>query len=252
MRFFLRPVFILFFLLLCFNCSEKEKKNISLDQGSWQSQASANGHKDQERKHKFLREIFQNNKTDYVILIIKKNFRLEVYNKDLILLKSYLIGYGSNPDQKAKRHEGDHRTPEGIYKINRILSLKSPVESESYQKLVAMNKIYFRAKDGHSKYNQPNLDLGDNAYGPRFYGLNYPNKEDQKKYQQNIKGGLLKKVKGRLPRIGSGIALHGTSDLNSLGHLSSQGCIRMSNQEIVELDDYVSLGLPVAIVFAIK
>jgi len=193
-----------------------------------------------------LRHLFAWYKGEYVLIVRKKQRRLFVCNKNGIVT-SYPVGIGSNPDMKAKLHEKDNRTPEGQYHITEIQSLNAPPESESFKKLTRMNNVYFSAKFGRHKYNKPNVDLGNNIYGPRFYRLNYPNKEDKKRYEQAMNNGKLPLIEGEFPGIGSGIAIHGTNDKSSIGHLCSRGCIRMHNKDIIELEKYIKLQTPVLI-----
>jgi hypothetical protein len=43
----------------------------------------------------------------------------------------------------------------------------------------------------------------------------------------------------------SGIRFHSTSDLGSLGHNASHGCVRMSAADVIELYDMVDIGTPI-------
>lgn len=193
-----------------------------------------------------LKKIFGWFKGSHIIVIAKKKFKLSVYNREG-KVASYPIGIGSNPDMKAKLHEGDNRTPEGHYHITEIQSLDAPPESEAFQKITRMNKVYFFTKEGLHKYNQPQIDLGDNAYGPRFFRLNYPNKDDKKRYQAALQKGNIPEINGQTAGIGSGIAIHGNNDEPSIGHLCSRGCIRMYNNDVIELEKYITPLTPVLI-----
>lgn len=169
-----------------------------------------------------------------------------MYGRDLKTVAGYRIAYGSNPDRNPKLHEGDNRTPEGLYRVNEILSMDADKKSPSYKTLKKMNKKFFRARDGHGKFGMPDTDLGDNAYGPRFFGLDYPNGGDRKRYRKAHSSGTLPaKPDGTAPGIGWGIGIHGNNDENSVGNLSSNGCIRMYNNDIVEFEQYVQMGTPV-------
>lgn len=180
---------------------------------------------------------------EYCILVDKKNYILKVYTRDRKELVSYPAGYGLNPDGKTKLHSGDNRTPEGLYYINEILSMNAAANSPAYTKLKRMNEVYFRASGGHFKYGSTKEDLGDNAYGPRYYGIDYPNALDKKRYDENVKAGLIKPE-----GIGGGIAIHGNNDPAAIGHKSSSGCIRLYNNDVLELERYVLIGTPVVIV----
>lgn len=47
----------------------------------------------------------------------------------------------------------------------------------------------------------------------------------------------------------SGIRFHGTSDIGSLGTSASHGCVRMSNDDVIELYDMVEVGTPIVSVY---
>ena len=194
-----------------------------------------------------IRNIFQKYNGEHVIYINKNKFMLYVYNRDLAVTVSYKIGYGLNPDKKTKLYAGDSRTPEGIYKVTEILSLDADKKSITYRKLRDMNSVYFKAKEGHYKFGRKDVDLGYNAYGPRFFRIDYPNSEDNKRYNSALARGMIPKYRGKIQSIGSGIAIHGNADEASIGQLASSGCIRMYNNDIVTLDRYIKLNLPVII-----
>lgn len=179
----------------------------------------------------------------YVVYVSKKDFRLEVYDRSLERAASYVIAYGSNPDGGPKLHEGDNRTPEGTYHVTEMLSMDADRESPAYRRLRDLNRVYFRAKDGHGRFGRPGVDLGDNAYGPRFFALDYPSEDDRRRFDRARRSGLIGDVKG----IGFGIAIHGNNDEESMGHRSSSGCIRMYNRDIVDFERYVRVGMPVII-----
>jgi len=194
-----------------------------------------------------IRNSFKEYNGRYVIFVNKKNFTLEVFDRSLEVVASYKIGYGENPDKKPKLHDGDNRTPEGEYVINEILSMDADHDSPQYKTLSRMNQVYFRAREGHHKYGMPDVDLGDNAYGPRFFGINYPNRMDVKRYEDALKRGDIPRKKGGQLPIGKGLAIHGNCDEISIGTLCSSGCIRMFNTDIIEMDQYVQIGTPVII-----
>jgi len=195
-----------------------------------------------------IREAFRGFKGRYVLYITKSLFLLEVFDRNCAKVASYTVAYGSAPDGGPKLYEGDNRTPEGIYHVNEILSMDADVKSPSYRILRDMNKKYFRASEGHSKWGREGVDLGDNAYGPRFYGLDYPNENDRRRYREARRRGILPLVKGKIPGIGYGIGIHGNNDEAGVGQRSSSGCIRMYNRDVVDLERFVQLGTPVIIV----
>ncbi|HOO71132.1 MAG TPA: L,D-transpeptidase [Spirochaetota bacterium] len=194
-----------------------------------------------------MQKAFESFKGNYIVFVSKKNFMLEVYDRKMIKVAVFRIAYGLNPDGGQKMHAGDNRTPEGTYRITEILSMDADKKSSAYSKLRDMNSTYFKAADGHSKYGHPDVDLGYNAYGPRFFRLNYPVKEDVERYNRAVKNGIIKPINGKIPGIGSGIAIHGNADEASIGHLSSSGCIRLYNTDLVKLDQFIIIGTPVLI-----
>lgn len=194
-----------------------------------------------------VRDAFKDFKGNYVLYVNKGEFSLTVYNRNREIVAGYHIAYGLNPDRNTKLFAGDNRTPEGKYKIIEILSMDAHKNSNSYKKIRAMNRIFFRARDGHYKYGKREEDLGDNAYGPRFFLIDYPNQRDRERYQRAVSKGEVPTKHGRFLPIGSGIAIHGNCDPPSIGHLATSGCIRMFNEDIIALDTYIQLGTPVII-----
>ncbi len=198
-------------------------------------------------KKESLKRAFSDYRGRYAILINKKQFTLEVFDSGFNKINTYKIGYGHNPDMKAKLYEGDNRTPEGMYEINEILSMDAGKESESYRKILNMNKFFFSKSKGYHKFGNPDADLGDNAYGPRYYGINYPNEADLLNYKNAADKGEIPLVNGKPAEPGYGIAIHGNNDEDSIGHFCSSGCIRMYNRDIIDLEKYIMLKTPVII-----
>lgn len=187
-------------------------------------------------------------KHNYAIYVSKADLRLYIYDRSGKVVSSYKIAYGMNPDKKAKLYAGDNRTPEGRYKITEIWSMDAGHDSPAYKNMKKYNEIYFRCKDGHCKYGKPYADLGDNAYGPRFYLLDYPNNVDIARYKKALSEGKIPGIKGSPAQLGAGIAIHGNNDEESIGHLASSGCIRMYNNDIIEIEKYIGINTPVIIV----
>jgi lipoprotein-anchoring transpeptidase ErfK/SrfK len=73
------------------------------------------------------------------------------------------------------------------------------------------------------KYDFPDDNLGpiDGAYGPWFVRLKTPK--------------------------WTGIGIHGTHDPKSIGTRASTGCIRLRNEDIIELKNMLKIGIPVII-----
>jgi len=200
-----------------------------------------------DKRSRLIESAFRSFNGKYALYVSKSEFALYVYNRDGRVVAAFPVAYGLNPDRGSKRYAGDNRTPEGLYRIVEILSMDAEKSSPAYKKLEAMNRVYFRARDGHYRYGHPDLDLGDNVYGSRFFLLDYPNEDDKRRYEGALKGGDIPRRKGKYLSIGYGIALHGNNDPTSIGHLASSGCIRMYNDDIVQLDRYIQLGTPVII-----
>ncbi len=202
-------------------------------------------HRNEEKK---IKDAFADYSGRYVIYVSKKNFTLTVFNRRLRAVKKFNIGYGLNPDKKPKLYHGDERTPEGLYRVTEILSLRARKRSRSYRKLKAMNNIYFRAKHGYYRYGREDVDLGKRSYGPRFFRLDYPNSVDISRYNDALENGKIPILEdGRFRSIGSGIGIHGNNDPPSIGHLSSSGCVRLHNRDVIKLDKYIELNTPVII-----
>ena len=113
--------------------------------------------------------------------------------------------------------------------------------------MIRINNVYFSAKDGFHKHNNPGVDLGDNVYGPRFFRVSYSNSDDKMRYQQALKEGKIPQKNSNTVGIGSGIAIHGTNDEDSVGHLCSRGCLHMFNKDIIELGNYITVSTPLLI-----
>lgn len=194
-----------------------------------------------------VREALSGSKARYALFVSKGEFALYVYDRSLRLVRRYLIAYGLNPDRARKLYAGDNRTPEGVYPVVEMLSMDADRNTDSYRKLAMMNRVFFRARDGHSRYGSPDEDLGDNAYGPRFYLLGYPSDGDRKRYGEAVREGRIPMKNGAPLPIGHGIAIHGNNDSGSIGHLATSGCVRMYNDDIIDLERYIEVGTPVII-----
>ncbi|MCU0843929.1 MAG: L,D-transpeptidase [Spirochaetes bacterium] len=190
---------------------------------------------------------FEGFKGAYVLSVDKRSFMLRVHERRGGVVAAYRVAYGLNPDRSTKLHAGDNRTPEGLYRIIEMLSMDAHPGTAAYKKLRAMNGVYFRARDGHFRHGRPDIDLGDNAYGPRFFLLDYPLERDRARYAVAVAAGSVPRVRGGYAPIGHGIAIHGNNDEASIGHLATSGCVRMYNRDIIELEKYLVIGTPVII-----
>lgn len=131
------------------------------------------------------------------IVISKQDLRLVMFDAKGTVLKDCGISCAKTVGAKQKR--GDHKTPEGVFKINELL-----------------------------RSDYLTHDFGDGkgpvkgAYGPWFLRLDVP-------------GGI------------RDIGIHGTHKPESIGTRDTEGCIRLLNENIVELKNLVKVGVPVII-----
>jgi len=84
---------------------------------------------------------------------------------------------------------------------------------------VAVGKPSTPTPTGHYKIINKELNPGG-PFGVRWMGLNVP---------------------------GGGYGIHGTNNPNSIGKDISHGCIRMYNNDVIELNNLVQIGTPVTI-----
>jgi murein L,D-transpeptidase YafK len=213
----------------------------------------------------------------YFLYVDKKINKLYLIDKKLKVWRRYVVATGMKEGDKL--YESDLKTPAGVYVVTEIYQYHEPwymnrikekinilpegsKTREIYvkyygklqasyrrniKKIKALNAAYLKAEEGHVKYGTGE-SLGYNAYGPVFIRLDYPNDYDFEKYEQAKDEGLIP----RRPDLnfkgpGGGIAIHGTNDNGSLGFRSSAGCVRMKNEQIRELSEYVMEGTLVII-----
>ena len=111
---------------------------------------------------------------------------------------------------KLKLHEGDYRTPTGLYAI------------------VAMRR--------HPRWQ-------------RFMLLDYPNLHDVQRYEVAMQSGDIPMLGERLAGVGGAVGIHGTDkpDLNRKGVDWTFGCISLANDDVEDLATLVPVGTPVLI-----
>ena len=130
------------------------------------------------------------------LVIDKQALTLTYYDADGNAAATYGVACGSGYGNKTKR--GDHKTPEGTFKITQLLYAK-----------------------GLSH------DFGDgtgpivNCYGPWFFRLGVPGYID--------------------------IGIHGTHLPESIGSRTTEGCIRLKNEDVLKLKPLVFVGMTVII-----
>ncbi|MBQ3820955.1 MAG: L,D-transpeptidase [Bacteroidales bacterium] len=130
------------------------------------------------------------------IVIDKQNFTLTLQAADGTPVKMYRIACGTGFGNKTRR--GDHKTPEGTFRINQILNARG---------------LSHDFGDGRGPVR--------NAYGPWFLRLDVPGYRD--------------------------IGIHGTHLPESIGTRATEGCIRLTNEDIADLKSRVRLGMSVTI-----
>lgn len=129
------------------------------------------------------------------IVIDKPSFTLYLRENGETLMK-IPVCLGRGIGQKKKR--GDHKTPEGKFKIISI-------ENSS--------QWPYDFHDGRGKVK--------GVYGPWFFRLNTP----------------------QSPHIG----IHGTDAPETMGQRASDGCVRLINEDLLQLKDHVYRGMVVVI-----
>ena len=133
----------------------------------------------------------------YPFIVVNKQFlNLSLVDSTGTVLKQYGIACAVNYGNKTVR--GDHKTPEGIFKINQVLNSQGLTHDF-----------------GDGKGEIPD------AYGPWFLRLDVPEFND--------------------------IGIHGTHLPESIGTRATEGCVRMRNEDVLELKELVSVGTPVII-----
>ena len=130
------------------------------------------------------------------IVIDKQAFKLTLVDETGQPVKEYGISCAVNYGPKKVR--GDHKTPEGTFKINELLNAKG---------------LSHDFKDGKGPVKD--------AYGPWFLRLDVPGFRD--------------------------IGIHGTPFPESIGTRATEGCIRLSNEDILDLKARIKLGTVVII-----
>ncbi len=143
----------------------------------------------------FAKYLGQVDSTPFIV-IDKQAFKLTLVDDAGQPIKEYGISCAINYGPKKVR--GDHKTPEGTFKINELLNAKGLTHD-------------FKAGKGPIK----------DAYGPSFLRLDVPGFWD--------------------------IGIHGTPFPESIGTRATEGCIRLRNEDILDLKSRVKLGTVVII-----
>ena len=143
----------------------------------------------------FAKYLGQVDSTPFIV-IDKQAFKLTLVDDAGQPIKEYGISCAINYGPKKVR--GDHKTPEGTFKINELLNAKG---------------LSHDCKDGKGPVKD--------AYGPWFLRLDVPGFWD--------------------------IGIHGTPFPESIGTRATEGCIRLRNEDILDLKSRVKLGTVVII-----
>ncbi len=143
----------------------------------------------------FAKYLAQVDSTPFIV-IDKQGFKLTLVDEAGQPIKEYGISCAVNYGPKKVR--GDHKTPEGTFKINELLNAKG---------------LTHDFKDGKGPIKD--------AYGPWFLRLDVPGFWD--------------------------IGIHGTPFPESIGTRATEGCIRLRNEDILDLKSRVKLGTVVII-----
>ena len=130
------------------------------------------------------------------IVVDKEALKLTLVDETGQPVKEYGISCATNYGPKKVR--GDHKTPEGTFKINELLNAKG---------------LTHDFKDGKGPVKD--------AYGPWFLRLDVPGFWD--------------------------IGIHGTPFPESIGTRATEGCIRLRNEDILDLKPRIKLGTVVII-----
>ena len=101
---------------------------------------------------------------------------------------------------------------------------------------------------GMSGYNTPSGDwtLSQKDPSPTWYN---PHSDWSKNMPETIGPGATNPLGLRALAVscGGGIYIHGTTNYGQLGSAASHGCIRLANENVVELYDLVEVGIPIFI-----
>ena len=134
---------------------------------------------------------------EYPFIVISKTaLTLDLVDADGRSIAHYGCACARNYGPKERR--GDHRTPEGTFKITQLLNARG---------------LSHDFGDGKGPIR--------NAYGPWFLRLGVPGYID--------------------------IGIHGTHLPESIGTRATEGCIRLTNEDITDLKARVHVGTPVII-----
>ncbi len=161
---------------------------------------------------------------DYQILVSKKNSELKL-QKDGRIIKTYHIATGKG-GKGTKRKRGDSKTPLGTY---RITELKDSDRFHFFMQLDYPNLI-----DAWYGYKNQIIDSGE------FKRIASAYKKREIPPQDTQLGGFIG-IHGLGETTEKKLTIHEELDW-------TEGCIALTNEEIIELKQYVDIGTQVVIV----
>lgn len=172
------------------------------------------------------------NKDDFLTLIILKERKLYVINKEKNILFEARCGIGrgnamGNPEKKS---DFDRVTPKGLYKITHIFK-------RGDEEMKRLNDIFW---PDLYKTGRP---IGKNAYGDGFVAFDWTEPLDRKKPEKtkNSRGQFRRSREYNYSLFSLGI--HGTNRDDWVGIPSTGGCIRLKNEDITHyIEKYARIG----------
>lgn len=157
----------------------------------------------------------EHNAKNKIILVDKQTQKLTVYDAFYGPIKTFDVSTGENPGNKFIK--GDLKTPEGVFPIIGVED----------------------ASDWTYDFNDGKGPV-EGAYGPLFIRL--------KVDFQNIFNNLRFDFKFTEKKEFTGIGIHGTNRNDLIGKRASHGCIRLRNEDLIDLKKYLEPGSLVLII----
>jgi len=137
------------------------------------------------------------------------------------IVSSYSI---STSSKGAGNMMGSYKTPTGLHQIAEKIGVNAPVATLFVNKKNTGKVVHI---------NKSEISMNKDEITSRVISL--------KGLQQGINKGK------KYDTFARGIYIHGTSDESTIGQPSSHGCIRMKNDDIIELFDLLSVGTRVVL-----
>ena len=141
--------------------------------------------------------------------------------KNSHIVSSYSI---STSSKGAGNMMGSYKTPTGLHQIAEKIGVNAPVATLFVNKKNTGKVVHI---------NKSEISMNKDEITSRVISL--------KGLQQGINKGK------KYDTFARGIYIHGTSDESTIGQPSSHGCIRMKNDDIIELFDLLSVGTRVVL-----